>query len=98
MEDQRTYDLVVRFDNASRQSVETIASTLIDTAVAKALLNTAQALRLLGCEVTLSGISATIAMTLVQIGVGMEGITTVRSPQEALSRVLVEHVQQGKAF
>ena len=28
LEDQRTYDLVVRFNDASRQSVETIASTL----------------------------------------------------------------------
>ena len=33
LEDQRTYDVVVRFDDASRQSVETIASTLIDTPV-----------------------------------------------------------------
>jgi CzcA family heavy metal efflux pump len=31
LEDQRTYDLVVRFDDASRQSVESIASTLVDT-------------------------------------------------------------------
>ena len=31
LEAQRTYDVVVRFDDASRQSVETIASTLIDT-------------------------------------------------------------------
>lgn len=31
LENQRTYDLVVRFDDASRRSVETIASTLIDT-------------------------------------------------------------------
>jgi CzcA family heavy metal efflux pump len=31
LEEQRTYDVVVRFDDASRQSVETIASTLIDT-------------------------------------------------------------------
>ena len=31
LEDQRTYDLVVRFDDASRQSVESIASTLMDT-------------------------------------------------------------------
>jgi rsbT co-antagonist protein RsbR len=60
---------------------------LIDTAVAKALLNTAQALRLLGCEVALSGISASVAMTLVHLGVAMEGITTVRSPQEALMEV-----------
>jgi len=31
LEDQRTYDLVVRFNDASRQSVESLASTLIDT-------------------------------------------------------------------
>jgi CzcA family heavy metal efflux pump len=31
LEHQRTYDVVVRFNDASRQSVETIASTLIDT-------------------------------------------------------------------
>jgi CzcA family heavy metal efflux pump len=31
LEDQRTYDVVVRLDDASRQSVDTIASTLIDT-------------------------------------------------------------------
>jgi CzcA family heavy metal efflux pump len=31
LEDQRTYDVVVRFDDASRQSVESIASTLVDT-------------------------------------------------------------------
>jgi CzcA family heavy metal efflux pump len=31
LENQRTFDLVIRFDDASRRSVETIASTLIDT-------------------------------------------------------------------
>ena len=31
LENQRTYDVVVRFDDSARQSVETIASTLIDT-------------------------------------------------------------------
>ncbi len=31
LEDQRTYDVVVRFDEGARQSVESIASTLIDT-------------------------------------------------------------------
>jgi len=33
LEDQRTYDVVVRFNDASRQSVESIASTLVDTPV-----------------------------------------------------------------
>src|SRR6185295_12439739 len=31
LENQRTYDIIVRFDDASRRSIDTIASTLIDT-------------------------------------------------------------------
>jgi anti-anti-sigma regulatory factor len=53
------------------------------------MLSTAHALRLLGCEVTISGISANVALTLVQLGVSLDGITTVRSPQEALTHVVV---------
>lgn len=33
LEAQRTYDVVVRFDEASRQSVETVSSTLVDTPI-----------------------------------------------------------------
>jgi rsbT co-antagonist protein RsbR len=62
--------------------------SMIDTAVAKALLNTAQALRLLGCEVAISGISAAVAMTLISLGISMEGVSTARSPQEALAQYL----------
>jgi rsbT co-antagonist protein RsbR len=58
----------------------------IDAAVARGLLDTAQALRLLGCDVALSGISAAVALTLVDLDVGLEGVATVRSPQEALAR------------
>lgn len=57
----------------------------IDAGVAQALLNTAQALRLLGCRVALSGISAAVAMTLVNLDIGLADLTTVRSPQEALA-------------
>jgi rsbT co-antagonist protein RsbR len=60
----------------------------IDTAVARGLLNTAQALRLLGCAVTLSGISAEVAMTLVSLDVGLENVSTARSPREALASYL----------
>ena len=31
LEEQRTYDVLVRFDDTARQSVETISNTLIDT-------------------------------------------------------------------
>jgi anti-anti-sigma factor len=58
---------------------------MIDTAVARALLDTAQALRLLGCAIAISGISAEVAMTLTDLEINMAGVTTVRSPQEALA-------------
>ena len=60
--------------------------SVVDTGVAQALLQTAHALRLLGCTVFLSGIAAEVATTLVQLGIGLDGITTVRNPQDALTR------------
>lgn len=60
----------------------------VDTLVARALLNTARALRLLGCRVTISGISAAVAATLTSQNVALEDVTTVRSPQEALEQRL----------
>lgn len=58
--------------------------TAVDTQVAQALIQTARALGLLGCQVTLTGISAPVATTLTQLGVQIEGMRTLRSPQEAL--------------
>jgi anti-anti-sigma regulatory factor len=58
--------------------------TLIDTAVAKALIETIQAVRLLGCEVVLTGITASVATTLTQLGIALDGIQTLRSPQDVL--------------
>jgi rsbT co-antagonist protein RsbR len=55
-------------------------------------MNTTQAIRLLGCEVTLSGISAAVAITLIHLGVNLEGIATARSPQEAL----MQHLSSSK--
>jgi rsbT co-antagonist protein RsbR len=58
----------------------------VDSAVAQALIQTAQALRLLGCSVTLSGISSEVALTLTRQDIALSDIATVRSPQEALRR------------
>lgn len=60
----------------------------IDTAVARGLLHAGQALRLLGCEVILSGISAEVALTLTHLNLDLGGMKTVRNPQEALARYL----------
>lgn len=62
----------------------------VDTQVARALLNATRALELLGCHVVLTGISAKVALTLTQLGIPLEGVTIVRSPQEALEGVSKE--------
>lgn len=61
---------------------------LVDTAVAGALTATVRALRLLGCEVVLTGISATVATTLTAIGVSLDDLAVAASPQDALARYM----------
>jgi anti-anti-sigma regulatory factor len=58
---------------------------VMDTAVAHGILAMTQALRLIGCQVVISGISAQTAITMTHLGIMMDGIPTVRSPQEALA-------------
>lgn len=60
----------------------------VDTAVAQALLRAVQAVRLLGCEVTITGISSSIAATMITLGINMAGVHTARTPQEALATSL----------
>lgn len=60
----------------------------VDTAVAQALLRAVQAVRLLGCEVTLTGISASIATTITQLGINLVGVQIARTPQEALEQIV----------
>jgi rsbT co-antagonist protein RsbR len=69
---------------------------VMDTAVAKSLLHTVQALRLLGSEVILSGISANVAMALIHLGINLDEVKTVRSPQEALAQYLSDEKQPDK--
>ncbi len=70
---------------ARRVILDISGVSAVDTQVAHALIQTARALRLLGCQVILTGISATVAMTLTHLNVAMEGMITTRSPQEALA-------------
>ncbi len=59
----------------------------VDTQVAHTLIHMVQALRLLGCNVTITGISAEIAAMLTQLGVSLDGIHTSHSPQDVLSQL-----------
>jgi rsbT co-antagonist protein RsbR len=56
--------------------VDLTAIPVIDTAVAKHLLETVTAARLLGAEVMLVGMAPRIAMTLVHLGIDLSGIIT----------------------
>ena len=56
----------------------------IDADVARALLQSVRALRLLGCAVTVTGISAEVAMSFTRLSISLGDVATAQSPQEAL--------------
>jgi rsbT co-antagonist protein RsbR len=61
---------------------------VVDTQVASALLRAAQATRLLGAEVILSGIRAEVAQTLVGLGAELGSIVTTSSLKTAIDRAM----------
>lgn len=61
--------------------------SMLDTTVAQRLIKTAQSLQLLGCQVTISGVTAQIALSLTQMGVSLNDmVQTTRTPQDALDQ------------
>lgn len=61
---------------------------VVDSQVASALLRAAQATRLLGAEVILSGIRAEVAQTLVGLGTELGNIVTTSSLKTAIDRAM----------
>ncbi len=62
--------------------------SVVDTQVAQAFIQSAQAVRLLGAQVMLTGIQPQIAQTLVHLGVDLSGIQTRSSLQEGIAAAL----------
>ncbi len=58
--------------------------TAIDAQVARALIQMTESLRLLGCSITITGISSQVAATITELDITLDGITTAQSPQEVL--------------
>lgn len=56
----------------------------VDTQVAQALFRLVSAVRLIGTQVVLTGISAVVAQSVTTLGLSFEQVATARSPQEAL--------------
>lgn len=90
LDSQRAEGLIARLlrevaESRARLVVLDIAGVpTVDTQVASALLRAVQAVRLLGCDVTITGISASVATTITLLGISMADVRTARTPQEAL--------------
>jgi rsbT co-antagonist protein RsbR len=65
------------------------AVPVIDTAVAKHLLETVAAARLLGAEVLVVGLSTRTALTLVHLGLDLGGVTTRTTMAKGLELAFV---------
>jgi rsbT co-antagonist protein RsbR len=74
---------------------------VVDTAVAKHLLETVSAARLLGAEVLIVGLSTRTALTLVHLGLDLAGVTTrttmAKGLKLAFDRLGLEVVRRGAA-
>ncbi len=66
---------------------------IIDTYVAEALARTAQAVKLLGARVVLTGIQPHVAQTLVTMGIDMQGVRAVRSLKEGIAWAMQERAR-----
>jgi anti-anti-sigma factor len=61
---------------------------VVDTQVATMLIQSAQAVRLLGAQVVLTGIQPQMAQTLVQLGINLDSIVTYSTLQAGIAHAL----------
>jgi rsbT co-antagonist protein RsbR len=62
---------------------------VVDTAVANHLIKITQATRLMGCDCTISGVSPSIAQTIVDLGIDVGRIKTTATMKDALAHALL---------
>lgn len=77
--------------HATTAIIDITGVPVVDTQVASALIQTAQAVRLLGAQVIVTGIRPEIAQTLVGIGVDLHGIVTHSSLQTGIAYALRQY-------
>ncbi len=61
---------------------------VVDTAVANYLIKMTKASRLMGCTCLISGISGSVAQTIVELGIQIEEVSTTGTMKEALNQAL----------
>jgi rsbT co-antagonist protein RsbR len=70
--------------NAKCTIIDITGIEVMDTGTADHFIRMAKAIRLLGARCVVTGISPTIAQTIVHMGVRLDGVTTRRSLRDAL--------------
>ncbi len=74
---------------ADKAIVDITGVSVVDTQVANAIIQAAQAVKLLGAQVILTGIGPAMAQTLVHLGADLSGIATRGSLQRAIVDALL---------
>lgn len=69
---------------------------VVDTAVANYLIKVTKATSLMGCECTISGVSPSIAQTIVELGIDVGGVRTTATMQDALSEAFRHITRTGR--
>lgn len=64
--------------------IDIIGVVTVDSAVANHLIKITKATKLMGCESVISGISPSVAQTIVNLGIDLSGIITKSTIKEAL--------------
>lgn len=80
----------VATNQADTAIVDITGVSVVDTQVANAIVQAAQAVQLLGAQVVLTGIGPAMAQTLVQLGADLSSIQTRGSLQGAISYILAK--------
>jgi methyl-accepting chemotaxis protein len=97
-----------RTDDAMKTTLDKISSTgakmfildisgvpSVDTAVANQLIKITKATRIMGCETIVSGVSSSIAHTIVELGIDIGEMLTTSSLRDAVSMSL-DRVSENK--
>ncbi len=71
-------------EQATTVIIDLAGVAVVDTQVAQALIQATQALRLLGCRVVVTGISASVATTFTRLELELHDIQIARSPRDVL--------------
>jgi anti-anti-sigma factor len=86
---QATREVLARIerDRARTIILDVTGMPIVDTAVARALLETIHAARLLGAEVVLVGVTPEVAQTMVTLGIDLGDVRTALDVQSVVERL-----------